>query len=102
METPNFSDMLVSTYETALCHFMKAILLILPTLLTSNLEWFTSCFFFTQHWTTAVIQERSAGSDGCNEQQRKASTPMLEGESHHLAVELADWKARLRKQRQEL
>ena len=27
---------------------------------------------------------------------------MLEGESHHLAVELADWKARLRKQRQEL
>jgi hypothetical protein len=49
-----------------------------------------------------VIQERSAGSDSCNEQQRKASTPMSEGESHHMAVELADWKARLRKQRQEL
>ena len=57
---------------------------------------------YLQHWTAAVIQERSAGGGGCNEQQRKASTPMLEGETHHLAVELADWKARLRKQRQEL
>ncbi|KAJ4427776.1 hypothetical protein ANN_25429 [Periplaneta americana] len=56
---------------------------------------------YLQHWTTSVIQER-VGSEGCNEQQRKPSTPMLEGESHHLAVELADWKARLRKQRQEL
>jgi len=68
---------------------------------TSDLE-LTSCLIFTQHWTATVIQERSAGGGGCNEQQRKASTPMLEGESHHLAVELADWKARLRKQRQEL
>jgi hypothetical protein len=49
-----------------------------------------------------VIQERSAAHDDCNEQQRKASTPMSEGESHHMAVEIADWKARLRRQRQEL
>ncbi|XP_023727348.1 girdin isoform X2 [Cryptotermes secundus] len=57
---------------------------------------------YLQHWTVSVIQERSAGADSCNGQQRKASTPMSEGESHHMAVELADWKARLRKQRQEL
>ncbi|KDR17251.1 girdin isoform X2 [Zootermopsis nevadensis] len=57
---------------------------------------------YLKHWTASVIEERSVGSEECSEQQRKASTPMSEGESHHLAVELADWKARLRKQRQEL
>lgn len=47
-----------------------------------------------QHWITDICQETSANS---------TVTSAGEGiESNHLAVELADWKARLRKQRQEL
>lgn len=46
-----------------------------------------------QQWITDLGQESSSSISNSN----------TEGvESNHLAVELADWKARLRKQRQEL
>lgn len=47
-----------------------------------------------QHWLTDICQETSSNTN---------LSSAGEGiESNHLAVELADWKARLRKQRQEL
>nr|CAD7404869.1 unnamed protein product [Timema cristinae] len=54
---------------------------------------------YLQNWTCLVTQERVEGGD---QLQQKASSPVSGGDNHHLAVELADWKARLRKQRQEL
>lgn len=48
-----------------------------------------------QQWVIDLGQETTSASAGAN--------AGAEGvESNHLAVELADWKARLRKQRQEL
>ncbi|GLH04901.1 Protein hook [Gryllus bimaculatus] len=61
---------------------------------------------YLQHWTSLVLLDRgeSSVSNGSpSEAQRKASASGgTSGDSYHLAVELADWKARLRKQRQEL
>ncbi|KAK7870831.1 hypothetical protein R5R35_014418 [Gryllus longicercus] len=61
---------------------------------------------YLQHWTSLVLLDRgeSSVSNGSpSEAQRKASASGgSSGDSYHLAVELADWKARLRKQRQEL
>nr|CAD7574564.1 unnamed protein product [Timema californicum] len=54
---------------------------------------------YLQNWTCLVTQERVEGGD---QLQQKALSPVSGGDNHHLAVELADWKARLRKQRQEL
>lgn len=57
----------------------------------------------------ASIQERvDSGMSASNsavlqsESQHRQATHMSGSDSHHLAVELADWKSRLRKQRQEL
>lgn len=48
-----------------------------------------------QQWVIDLGQETPTNAPGTNS--------AVEGiESNHLAVELADWKARLRKQRQEL
>lgn len=49
---------------------------------------------YLQQWGTALGQENPRGSPG--------QTTPIGVESNHLAVELADWKSRLRKQRQEL
>lgn len=50
---------------------------------------------YLQQWGTALGQETVKNS-------QNQATPAVGVESNHLAVELADWKSRLRKQRQEL
>lgn len=64
---------------------------------------------YLQQWLNASVQERtdSAVSTSCTtvlqtDSHRRQSSQMSGGDTHHLAVELADWKSRLRKQRQEL
>ncbi|XP_026276832.1 girdin [Frankliniella occidentalis] len=64
---------------------------------------------YLQQWLNASVQERgdtSASSNNStvlqNDSPRRQTSQMIGSDSHHLAVELADWKSRLRKQRQEL
>lgn len=62
---------------------------------------------YLQYWTSLVLLDRgeTAASNGSpKDSQHKMSSlaGSSSGDSFHLAVELADWKARLRKQRQEL
>ncbi|XP_053604455.1 protein Daple [Plodia interpunctella] len=56
------------------------------------------------NWASLVLNEGLCDSE--NEKQNKSrstqNVSQNNGESQHLAVELADWKSRLRKQRQEL
>lgn len=53
---------------------------------------------FLHNWANAVISE----SQTSNADSKKRQNFNVSSESHHLAVELADWKSKLRKQRQEL
>ncbi|KOB66134.1 Hook protein [Operophtera brumata] len=58
-----------------------------------------------QNWATLVLHEGLCENDNENRSAKSRSTQNVNqsnGDSQHLAVELADWKARLRKQRQEL
>lgn len=48
-----------------------------------------------QQWVVDLGRETTGGSSGVNNAEKGI-------ESNHLAIELADWKAKLRKQRQEL
>lgn len=57
------------------------------------------------NWASLVLNEGLCENDNENKNGKSRSTQNINqanGESQHLAVELADWKARLRKQRQEL
>ncbi|XP_028160156.1 protein Daple [Ostrinia furnacalis] len=60
---------------------------------------------YLQNWTSLALQEDLCENDNENKNGKNRSTQNVNqniSESQHLAVELADWKARLRKQRQEL
>ncbi|XP_050679141.1 girdin [Leptidea sinapis] len=60
---------------------------------------------YLQNWATLVLNEGLCENEVENKNCKSRSTQNVSqtnGESQHLAVELADWKARLRKQRQEL
>ncbi|XP_049872218.1 protein Daple isoform X2 [Pectinophora gossypiella] len=60
---------------------------------------------YLQNWASIVLNEGLYDNDNENKNGKSRSTQNVNqsnGESQHLAVELADWKARLRKQRQEL
>lgn len=60
---------------------------------------------YLQNWASLVLHEGLCDNDGDNKTAKSRSTQNVNqsnGDSQHLAVELADWKARLRKQRQEL
>lgn len=71
---------------------------------------------YLSRWANLVVNEVAANEDGSTRLPEKKtanrsnqnnavynSTTTTAGfENNHLAVELADWKARLRKQRQEL
>lgn len=61
---------------------------------------------YLQNWATMMLNEGLYETEsGENKNGTNRSTQNVNqsnGESQHLAVELADWKARLRKQRQEL
>lgn len=59
--------------------------------------------FFLQNWAGQEDRKCAGTVVIGGERVNQATTTGGErGESQHLAVELADWKARLRKQRQEL
>ncbi|XP_063381348.1 protein Daple [Cydia fagiglandana] len=60
---------------------------------------------YLQNWATLMLNEGLDETENENKNGTARSTQNVSqsnGESQHLAVELADWKARLRKQRQEL
>ncbi|XP_063622148.1 protein Daple [Cydia splendana] len=60
---------------------------------------------YLQNWATLMLNEGLYETENENKNGTARSTQNVSqsnGESQHLAVELADWKARLRKQRQEL
>ncbi|CAG5028404.1 unnamed protein product [Parnassius apollo] len=60
---------------------------------------------YLQNWATLVLNEGLCDSENENKSSKNPPTQNVNqnnSESQHLAVELADWKARLRKQRQEL
>ncbi|PZC72236.1 hypothetical protein B5X24_HaOG211677 [Helicoverpa armigera] len=60
---------------------------------------------YLQNWASLVLHEGLCENDNENKNGKNRSTQNVNqnnGDSQHLAVELADWKARLRKQRQEL
>lgn len=60
---------------------------------------------YLQNWATLALNEGLCENETENKNGKSRSTQSVNqsnGESQHLAVELADWKARLRKQRQEL
>ncbi|KPJ19852.1 Protein Daple [Papilio machaon] len=60
---------------------------------------------YLQNWATLVLNEGLCETESENKTSKNPSTQNINqnnSESQHLAVELADWKARLRKQRQEL
>lgn len=60
---------------------------------------------YLQNWASLVLHEGLCENDSDNKTAKSRSTQNVNqsnGDSQHLAVELADWKARLRKQRQEL
>lgn len=53
---------------------------------------------FLRNWVTYITTESTLNSS----EHKKRQMPSVSSESHHLAVELADWKSKLRKLRQEL
>lgn len=53
---------------------------------------------FLQNWVTSTTSDSRINSSV----EKKKQLSNISSESHHLAVELADWKSKLRKQRQEL
>lgn len=64
---------------------------------------------YLQQWLNASVQERvdsgvtpSSPSPMQSDSQRRQASQVSGSETHHFAVELADWKSRVRKQRQEL
>lgn len=60
---------------------------------------------YLQNWASLVVNEGLYENESEHKNGKNRSTQNVNqsnGESQHLAVELADWKARLRKQRQEL
>ncbi|OWR52910.1 hook protein [Danaus plexippus plexippus] len=59
---------------------------------------------YLQNWATLVLNEDLCETENENKNVNRSTQNISQnnGESQHLAVELADWKARLRKQRQEL
>lgn len=60
---------------------------------------------YLQNWASLVLNEGLCENENENKNGKNRSTQNVNqnnGDSQHLAVELADWKARLRKQRQEL
>ncbi|XP_063241285.1 protein Daple [Bacillus rossius redtenbacheri] len=57
---------------------------------------------YLQNWTGMVTQERADAVLGDSPTGKKVTSPLNGSDSHHLSVELADWKARFRKLRQEL
>ncbi|XP_041979739.1 girdin [Aricia agestis] len=60
---------------------------------------------YLQNWATLVLNEGLCENETDTKNTNNRSSQSVNqnnGESQHLAVELADWKARLRKQRQEL
>lgn len=59
---------------------------------------------YLQNWASLVLNEGlSEGDNDKNAKTRSTqSVNQNSSDSQHLAVELADWKARLRKHRQEL
>lgn len=60
---------------------------------------------YLQNWTSSVLTEGLCENENESKNGKSRSTQNVNqnnGDSQHLAVELADWKARLRKQRQEL
>lgn len=60
---------------------------------------------YLQNWASIVLNEGLCENENENRNGKSRSTQnvnQINGDSQHLAVELADWKARLRKQRQEL
>ncbi|KAG6448860.1 hypothetical protein O3G_MSEX005727 [Manduca sexta] len=60
---------------------------------------------YLQNWASLVLHEGLCENENENKNGKNRSTQNVNqnnGDSQHLAVELADWKARLRKQRQEL
>ncbi|KAL4713173.1 hypothetical protein ACJJTC_018818 [Scirpophaga incertulas] len=60
---------------------------------------------YLQSWATLVLNEDLCEPDNENKNAKNRSNQNINqnnSETQHLAVELADWKARLRKQRQEL
>lgn len=68
-----------------------------------------SFFKIFQQWLSASVQDRvdnglSASNSSMlqGDSPRRQTSQISDSDSHHLAVELADWKSRVRKQRQEL
>lgn len=62
---------------------------------------------YLQNWASLVLHEGLCDSESDIKNAKSRSSQNVNqsngnGDSQHLAVELADWKARLRKQRQEL
>ncbi|XP_072932665.1 uncharacterized protein Girdin [Epargyreus clarus] len=59
---------------------------------------------YLQNWASLVLSEGLCENENENKNKNRSTQNINQnnGESQHLAVELADWKARLRKQRQEL
>lgn len=60
---------------------------------------------YLQNWASLVLQDGLCENENEVKNGKNRSTQNVNqsnGDSQHLAVELADWKARLRKQRQEL
>ncbi|KAJ0183257.1 hypothetical protein K1T71_001233 [Dendrolimus kikuchii] len=60
---------------------------------------------YLQNWASLALNEGLCEIDNDSKNGKNRSTQNVNqnnGDSQHLAVELADWKARLRKQRQEL
>lgn len=52
---------------------------------------------FLQNWASSSTSENTSKADA-----KKRQSTNVSSDTHHLAVELADWKSKLRKQRQEL
>ncbi|CAG9787798.1 unnamed protein product [Diatraea saccharalis] len=59
---------------------------------------------YLQNWASLVLNEDLCDNDNENKNKSRSTQNVNQNnsDSQHLAVELADWKARLRKQRQEL
>ncbi|KAK3922874.1 Protein Daple [Frankliniella fusca] len=61
---------------------------------------------YLQQWLNASVQDTPVSTNNAtalqNDSPRRQTSQVVGNDSHHLAVELADWKSRLRKQRQEL
>lgn len=57
---------------------------------------------YLQNWASLVLNEGLCENEAVEQKSRSTQNIPNQSENQHLAVELADWKARLRKQRQEL